>query len=249
MRRTKIVATVGPATSTEAAIGELVGAGVDVFRLNFSHGSRATHGEAIARIRAAADRLGRTVAILQDLSGPKIRTGRLRGGSPLMLHAGDELHIVVSEEPGEPGRITTTYADLPYKFEAGTPDIAGAIGLAAALEYVAAVGLDRIAAYEHELLAYATSSLSQVPGLRLTGTARDKASVLSFVLDDIHPHDVGTILDREGVAVRAGHHCCQPLMARLGVPATVRVSFAIYNTRAEIDVLVRALDDVGRIFR
>jgi pyruvate kinase len=113
MRRTKIVATVGPATSTEAAIGELVGAGVDVFRLNFSHGSRATHAEAIARIRATADRLGRAVAILQDLSGPKIRTGRLRDGSPLTLHAGEELHIVVSEEPGEPGRITTAYAELP----------------------------------------------------------------------------------------------------------------------------------------
>jgi cysteine desulfurase / selenocysteine lyase len=152
---------------------------------------------------------------------------------------------------GQISRVTferTTYADLPYKFEAGTPDIAGAIGLAAALEYVAAIGLDRISAYEHELLAYATGALSQVPGLRLTGTARDKASVLSFVLDDIHPHDVGTILDREGVAVRAGHHCCQPLMGRLGVPATARASLAMYNTRDEIDALIAALGTVREVF-
>src|SRR5262245_53333460 len=121
------------------------------------------------------------------------------------------------------GRVTferTTFADLPYKFEAGTPNIAGVIGLAAALDYLTAIGVERVTSYEETLLSYATGALSQVPGLRLTGTAPAKASVLSFVLGDVHPHDVGTILDREGVAVRAGHHCCQPLMARLGVPAT-----------------------------
>ncbi|MBI4888072.1 MAG: cysteine desulfurase [Acidobacteria bacterium] len=152
---------------------------------------------------------------------------------------------------GQISRVTferTTYADLPYKFEAGTPDIAGAIGLAAALDYVTALGLDRIAAYEHDLLAYATAALAQVPGMRLTGTARAKASVLSFVLGDIHPHDVGTILDREGVAVRAGHHCCQPLMARLGVPATARASLAVYNTRQDVDALVAALATVREVF-
>ena len=141
-----------------------------------------------------------------------------------------------------------TYADLPYKYEAGTPNIAGAIGMGAAMEYVMAIGLDRIAAYEQELLAYATQRLSAVPGLRLTGTAAHKAAVLSFVLEDVHPHDVGTILDREGVAIRAGHHCCQPLMGHLGVPATARASFALYNTRDEVDVLIKALGTVHEVF-
>jgi cysteine desulfurase/selenocysteine lyase len=149
------------------------------------------------------------------------------------------------------GRVTferTTFADLPYKFEAGTPHIAGAIGLAAALDYLTAIGIERVAAYEDELLKYATGALTQVPGLRLTGTAPAKASVLSFVLGDVHPHDVGTILDREGVAVRAGHHCCQPLMARLGVPATARASLALYNTREDVDALVAALRTVREVF-
>jgi cysteine desulfurase/selenocysteine lyase len=149
------------------------------------------------------------------------------------------------------GRVTferTTYADLPYKYEAGTPNIAGVIGLAAALDYVTAIGLDRIAAYEHDLCAYATAALEAVPGLRMTGTARDKATVLSFVLGDVHPHDIGTILDRDGVAIRAGHHCCQPLMARLGVPATARASFALYNTREEVDTLVKSLQRVREVF-
>ena len=149
------------------------------------------------------------------------------------------------------GRVTferTTFADLPYKFEAGTPHIAGAIGLAAALDYLTAIGIERVAAYEDELLKYATGALTQVPGLRLTGTAPAKASVLSFVLGDVHPHDVGTILDREGVAVRAGHHCCQPLMARLGVPATARASLALYNTREDVDALVAALRTVQEVF-
>jgi cysteine desulfurase/selenocysteine lyase len=149
------------------------------------------------------------------------------------------------------GRVSfagTTYADLPYKYEAGTPNIAGAIGMGASLEYVMNLGLDRIAAYEQELLAYATQQLVKVPGLRITGTAPHKASVVSFVLEDVHPHDVGTILDREGVAIRAGHHCCQPLMGRLGVPATARASFALYNTREEADALVKALGTVREVF-
>jgi cysteine desulfurase/selenocysteine lyase len=149
------------------------------------------------------------------------------------------------------GRVTferTTYADLPYKYEAGTPNIAGVVGLAAAVDYLTAIGLDRIAAYEHDLCAYATAALTEVPGLRLTGMARERASVLSFVLGDVHPHDIGTILDRDGIAIRAGHHCCQPLMARLGVPATARASLALYNTRDEIDTLVASLQRVREVF-
>jgi cysteine desulfurase / selenocysteine lyase len=149
------------------------------------------------------------------------------------------------------GRVTferTTFADLPYKFEAGTPHIAGAIGLAAALDYLTTIGLERVESYEEALLSYATDALSEVPGLRLMGTAPAKASVLSFVLGDVHPHDVGTILDREGVAVRAGHHCCQPLMARLGVPATARASLALYNTHEDVDALVAALRTVQEVF-
>ena len=135
----------------------------------------------------------------------------------------------------------TRYNDLPYKFEAGTPHIAGAIGLAAALDYLSRLGFDRIGAREEELLAYGTELLAALPGVRLIGTARRKAAVLSFVLDGIHAHDVGTVLDHEGVAVRAGHHCAMPVMERFGVAATVRASMAFYNTRAELDTLARAV--------
>jgi len=142
----------------------------------------------------------------------------------------------------------TLYADTPQKFEAGTPNIAGVVGLDAAIAYLSDVGLDRVAAYEHELLAYGTEALSRIDGLRLTGTARRKAGILSFVIDDIHPHDIGTILDRAGIAIRAGHHCCQPLMARLGVPATARASLACYNTREDIDALVSSIRDAKAVF-
>jgi cysteine desulfurase/selenocysteine lyase len=142
----------------------------------------------------------------------------------------------------------TLYNEVPYRFEAGTQHIAGVVGLATAIDYLSDLGLDRVAAHEHELLAYGTEALTTIPGLRLTGTAAQKAGILSFVMDDVHPHDIGTILDREGVAIRAGHHCCQPLMARLGVPATARASLALYNTRAEIDALVSALRKVREVF-
>ena len=142
----------------------------------------------------------------------------------------------------------TVYNDLPYKFEAGTPDIAGAIGLGAALDYLEALGRDHAAAYEHELLAYGTERLASLPQVRLIGTAREKAGVLSFVVDGVHAHDVGTILDREGIAVRAGHHCAMPVMARFGVPATARASLALYNTREELDALVGGLEKVREIF-
>ena len=142
----------------------------------------------------------------------------------------------------------TTWNKLPHKFEAGTPDIAGAIGLGAAIDYVSGVGLDKIAAHEHELLGYATEALRTVPGLRLFGTAKQKAAVLSFLLGDVHPHDVGTVLDREGVAIRTGHHCAQPLMRRLGVAATARASLAFYNRREDVDALVKALHKVREVF-
>ena len=142
----------------------------------------------------------------------------------------------------------TTYNALPYKFEAGTPNIAGAVGLAAAVDYVTAIGMDRITVHEGELLAYGTAALSGVPGLTLIGTAPEKAGVLSFVMDGVHPHDIGTIVDQEGVAIRTGHHCAQPLMQRLGIPATARASLALYNTREEIDGLVAALHKVRQLF-
>ncbi len=135
----------------------------------------------------------------------------------------------------------TIYNDLPYKFEAGTPHIAGAIGLGAAVDYLQALGLDRIADAEHDLLEYATARLAAVPGLEIIGTAPEKAAVVSFTMQGIHPHDLGTILDSEGVAIRTGHHCAMPVMEFYGVPATARASFAFYNTRAEIDRLVDAL--------
>jgi cysteine desulfurase/selenocysteine lyase len=142
----------------------------------------------------------------------------------------------------------TTWNRVPYKFEAGTPNIAGAVGMGVALEWLMAQGPARVAAHEHELLAYGTEALEQVRGLRLVGTAREKAGVLSFVLDYAHPHDVGTILDREGIAIRTGHHCAQPVMERFGVAATARASLALYNTRAELDALVRGLERVAAVF-
>jgi cysteine desulfurase/selenocysteine lyase len=135
----------------------------------------------------------------------------------------------------------TVYNGLPYKFEAGTPDIAGAIGLGAAVDYLEALGMERIAAAEHALLEYANEKLAAVPGLRFVGTAPEKAAVVSFTIDKVHPHDLGTILDHEGVAIRTGHHCAMPVMEFYGLPATARASFAFYNTRAEIDRLVEAL--------
>jgi cysteine desulfurase / selenocysteine lyase len=142
----------------------------------------------------------------------------------------------------------TLYNRLPHKFEAGTPNVSGTIGLGAALEYVNAIGIERIAQHEHQVLAYGTERLLAIPGLRLIGTAREKAGVLSFVLDGIHPHDVGTVLDQEGIAIRTGHHCAQPLMQRFGVPATARASLALYNTMEEIDALASGLHKVREVF-
>jgi cysteine desulfurase/selenocysteine lyase len=142
----------------------------------------------------------------------------------------------------------TTYAPVPARFEAGTPPIIQAIGLGAAVRYLEALDWTALAAFESELLDYASSRVVAVPGVRLIGTARERVSVLSFVLDGVHPHDVGTVLDLQGVAVRASHHCAQPLMRRFGVPGTVRASFALYNTREDVDALVAGLLEVRKVF-
>jgi len=141
----------------------------------------------------------------------------------------------------------TTYNSLPHKFEAGTPHIAGAIGLGAAIDYLQRLGMERVAAHEQEVLAYATAALAEIPGLRLIGTAKAKASILSFVLEGLHPHDIGTVLDQEGIAIRTGQHCTQPVMDRYGVPATARASLALYNTKEEIDALVKGIHIVQEV--
>ena len=153
---------------------------------------------------------------------------------------GDMIRTVSFEE--------STWNDLPYKFEAGTPHIAGAIGLGCAVEFMTELGLDAIAAHEHDVLEYATEALDEMDGIRIIGTAREKTGILSFVVEGVHPHDVGTIVDRHGVAIRAGHHCAMPLMRRYGVPATSRASLALYNTRADIDALMESLRKVKDIF-
>ena len=165
---------------------------------------------------------------------------KLLDSMPPFLGGGDMIRSVTFDK--------TTYADLPDKFEAGTPHIAGAVGLGAAVDYLTAVGFDKISNHESQLLEYGTAALSEIPGLQLIGTARNKASILSFVLEGAHPHDIGTIVDMEGVSIRTGHHCTQPLMDRFGIPATARASIAMYNTRQEIDQLVRALHRVREMF-
>ena len=142
----------------------------------------------------------------------------------------------------------TTFKNAPHRFEAGTPAIAEVVGLGSAIEYISTIGIERIAAYENELLEYATAQLSRINSLKIIGTAPNKASIISFVMENAHPHDIGTILDRHGIAVRAGHHCAQPLMERLGVVATTRASFAFYNTFAEVDALVTGIKKVQEIF-
>jgi cysteine desulfurase/selenocysteine lyase len=142
----------------------------------------------------------------------------------------------------------TTYNTLPYKFEAGTPNIAGVVGFGAAVEYLSGFDMRAIAAHEHDLLDHATRGISEIPGVTVVGTAPNKAGVLSFIMDDIHPHDIGTVLDRDGVAIRTGQHCAQPIMDRFGVPATARASFAIYNTHDEIDTFLRAVRRVRDMF-
>jgi cysteine desulfurase / selenocysteine lyase len=159
---------------------------------------------------------------------------------PPFMGGGDMIRSVTFER--------TTWNDLPYKFEAGTPNIAGAVGLGAAIGYIQGVGREAIAAHERELLQYGTAMLEAVPSVRIIGTAPGKSSILSFVMDGVHPHDIGTIVDREGVAVRTGHHCAQPVMDRFGIPATARASLAMYNTKEDLDALGRALGKVREVF-
>lgn len=142
----------------------------------------------------------------------------------------------------------TTYNTIPYKFEAGTPPIAAAIGFGSAIEYLSKIGMDTIAAYEHELLSYATEQLEAMPGVRIIGNTRTKVAVISFTIEGVHPHDVGTLLNQEGIAVRTGHHCAQPIMQRYNIPATSRASFAFYNTKAEVDALVAGIQSVQKVF-
>lgn len=157
-------------------------------------------------------------------------------------HGGGEMiHTVTFEK--------TTYAELPHKFEAGTPDIAGAVGLGAAVEYMTAIGYEALSRHEHELLEYATERLLQIEGLRIYGTADEKAGVISFLVDDIHPYDLGTLLDKQGIAVRTGHHCTQPLMDYFGIPGTVRASFAVYNNREDIDKLVAGVERAVKMLK
>jgi cysteine desulfurase/selenocysteine lyase len=203
--------------------------------------------QAVAHMAVDVQRLG---CEFYALSGHKIfgptGIGVLYGMSSLLdamppYQAGGDMISSVTFE-------RTLYNVPPYRFEAGTPHIAGAIGLAAAIDYLTRIGFDAIATFERGLVEYATQALAEVPGLRVIGTAAERAGILSFVLDGIHPHDVGTILDREGVAVRAGHHCCQPLMNRLGVPATARASLALYNNHDDIDALSAALQTVRELW-
>jgi cysteine desulfurase/selenocysteine lyase len=167
------------------------------------------------------------------------RAERLEAMPPFM-GGGDMIRSVTFER--------STWNDLPYKFEAGTPNISGAIGLGAALDYIGSVGRDAILAHERDLLRYGTAKLEAIPGLQIIGTAPGKSSILSFVMDGIHPHDIGTIVDREGVAIRTGHHCAQPVMDRFGIPATARASLAMYNTTDDLDALAAALGKVHEVF-
>jgi cysteine desulfurase/selenocysteine lyase len=164
----------------------------------------------------------------------------LLDGMPPYQGGGDMISSVTFEK--------TVYNKLPYKFEAGTPHIAGGIGLGCAIGYLNGLGIERVARHENELLAYATQAVEKIPGLRVIGTAAEKAGVLSFVMEGIHPHDIGTILDQQGIAIRTGHHCAQPVMQRFGIPATARASFALYNTREEVDALVGELQKVREVF-
>jgi cysteine desulfurase/selenocysteine lyase len=184
------------------------------------------------------------------LSGHKLcgptGIGALYGRAPILermqpFKGGGDMILSVTFEK-------TTYNTIPHKFEAGTPPIAAAIGLGAAVDYLSAIGMDAIAAHELDLLKYATEQVNRIPGVRIIGTAEDKAAVLSFVVDGVHPHDVGTLLNQDGVAVRTGHHCAQPVMQRFKVPATSRASFAFYNTMAEVDALVAGIRNVQKVF-
>ncbi len=238
--RTKIVAVahVSNALGTVNPIREICRLAHDAGAVVVVDGAQAVPHTAIDVVDLGADFYAFSAHKLYGPTGSGVLYGReaLLDAMPPWMGGGEMIRTVSFSG--------TTYNELPHKFEAGTPDIAGGIGLGAAIRYVQGLGLDRIAAHEHALLEYATQRLLAVPGLRLIGTAPEKSAVLSFVLDGVHPHDIGTILDSRGIAVRTGHHCAQPVMQRFGVPATTRASLAIYNTRDDIDALAEGLEAV-----
>ena len=238
--RTKIVAVVhlSNALGTVNPVAEIVRMAHDAGAAVLIDGSQAAYHMPLDVTALGADFYVFTGHKLYGPTGIGVLHGRedVLDRMPPFLGGGDMIRSVTFEG--------STWNDLPFKFEAGTPDIAGAIGLGAAIDYVTEVGFEAITAHESALMSRATAALSAVPGLHLVGTAKRKASVVSFVMEGIHPHDIGTIVDREGVALRTGHHCAQPIMDRFGIPATARASFAMYNTVEEIDALVAALDRV-----
>jgi len=242
--RTRVVAV----THVSNALGSIVPV-ARIVELAHRHGAvvLVDGAQAVSHVAVDVQALG---CDFYAFSGHKIfgptGIGVLWGRAPLLAAmppwqgGGDMIRTVAFEK--------TTYADPPFRFEAGTPDIAGAIGLAVALDYVAGIGLDAIAAHEEHLLAHATQRLLAIPGLTIVGTAVDKASIVSFTVDGIHPHDIGTVLDQEGVAIRAGHHCAMPVMKRFGISGTARASFALYNSRADVDALAAGIESARRLF-
>ena len=241
--RTRIVAVthLSNVLGTINPVEEIVRLARDARALTLVDGSQAVYHMPTDVAAIGADFYAFTGHKLYGPTGIGVLYGReeILEATPPFLGGGDMIRTVTFEG--------STWNDLPYKFEAGTPNIAGAIGLGAAIDYVRAVGFDAIGPHEAALLEYGTARLQEVPGLQLVGTAARKASVLSFVMEGIHPHDIGTVVDREGVAIRTGHHCAQPLMDRLCIPATARASLAMYNTTDDIDALVAALGRVREL--
>ena len=241
--KTKMVAAVhlSNALGTVNPVAEIVALGRRAGAAVLIDGSQAAYHMATDVTALGADFYVFTGHKLYGPTGIGVLHGReaVLDAMPPFLGGGDMIRTVTFQG--------STWNDLPYKFEAGTPNIAGAVGLGAAVDYVRGVGFDALEPHETALVARATEALGDVPGVRIVGTARRKASVVSFVMDGIHPHDIGTIVDREGVAVRTGHHCAQPVMDRFGIPATARASFAMYNTTDEVDALVAALGRVREL--
>jgi cysteine desulfurase/selenocysteine lyase len=235
--KTKIVAAVhlSNALGTVNPVADIVALARRAGAAVLIDGSQAAYHMAVDVTALGADFYAFTGHKLYGPTGIGVLYGReaVLDAMPPFLGGGDMIRTVTFQG--------STWNDLPYKFEAGTPNIAGAVGLGAAIDYVRSVGFDALEPHETALVARATAELQNVPGVRIVGTARQKASVVSFVMEGIHPHDIGTIVDREGVAIRTGHHCAQPVMDRFGIPATARASFAMYNTLEEVDALVAAL--------
>ena len=242
--RTKMVAMshLSNALGTVNPVAEIIAAAHAVGAVVLIDGAQAAYHMAVDVRALDADFYVATGHKLYGPTGIGVLYGKtaLLEAMPPFLGGGDMIASVTFEQ--------STWNVLPYKFEAGTPHIAGAVGLAAGVRFLSRVGFEAIAAHESALLAYATDAVQAVPDVRLVGTSPVKASILSFVMDGVHPHDIGTVVDQAGVAIRTGHHCAQPVMARFGVPATARASLALYNTREDIDQLVAALHEVRKVF-